>query len=88
MDLAASRPEPIPFFAEMGSTNPVFILPGALRERGDAIAAGLHALVHAGRGTILHQARNGFSAARRQTPRSSLQKLRQLVRNVIAPFIF
>jgi NADP-dependent aldehyde dehydrogenase len=42
MDLAASRPEPIPFFAEMSSTNPVFILPGALRERGDAIASGLH----------------------------------------------
>lgn len=31
MDLAAARPEPIPFFAEMSSTNPVFILPGALR---------------------------------------------------------
>ena len=42
MDLAAGRPEPIPCFAEMGSTNPLFILPGALRERGDAIAAGLH----------------------------------------------
>ena len=42
MDLAAARPQPIPFFAEMGSTNPLFILPGALRERGDAIAAGLH----------------------------------------------
>lgn len=42
MNLAAARPEPIPFFAEMGSTNPVFILPGALHERGDAIAAGLH----------------------------------------------
>ncbi len=42
MDLAAARPEPIPFFAEMGSTNPVFILPGALREKNDAIAAGLH----------------------------------------------
>ena len=42
MDVAASRPEPIPFYAEMSSTNPVFILPGALRERGDAIAAGLH----------------------------------------------
>jgi 2,5-dioxopentanoate dehydrogenase len=42
MDLAAARPEPIPFFAEMGSTNPVFILPGALREKSDAIAAGLH----------------------------------------------
>ena len=42
MDMAASRPEPIPFYAEMSSTNPVFILPGALRERGEAIAAGLH----------------------------------------------
>ena len=42
MNMAAARPEPIPFFAEMGSTNPVFILPGALRERGDEIAAGLH----------------------------------------------
>jgi 2,5-dioxopentanoate dehydrogenase len=42
MDVAASRPEPIPFYAEMSSTNPVFILPGALRERGAEIAAGLH----------------------------------------------
>jgi NADP-dependent aldehyde dehydrogenase len=42
MDLAASRPEPIPFYAEMSSTNPLFILPGALRERGENIAAGLH----------------------------------------------
>ena len=42
MDIAAARPEPIPFYAEMSSTNPVFILPGALRERGEAIATGLH----------------------------------------------
>jgi NADP-dependent aldehyde dehydrogenase len=42
MDIAASRPEPIPFYAEMSSTNPVFILPGALHERGEQIAAGLH----------------------------------------------
>src|SRR5580704_4803396 len=42
MDVAASRPEPIPFYAEMSSTNPVFILPGALRERAANIAAGLH----------------------------------------------
>jgi 2,5-dioxopentanoate dehydrogenase len=42
MDVAASRPEPIPFYAEMSSTNPVFILPGALRERSENIAAGLH----------------------------------------------
>jgi len=42
MDVAAARPEPIPFYAEMSSTNPVFLLPGALRERGENIAAGLH----------------------------------------------
>lgn len=38
---AAARPEPIPVYAEMGSINPVFILPGALAERGAAIAQGL-----------------------------------------------
>jgi alpha-ketoglutaric semialdehyde dehydrogenase len=32
MNLAASRPDPIPCYAEMSSTNPVFILPGALKE--------------------------------------------------------
>lgn len=42
MDIAAARPDPIPFFAEMSSTNPVFILPGALLERGHAMATGLH----------------------------------------------
>ena len=39
-DAACARPEPIPVYAEMGSANPVFILPGALKERGDAIAEG------------------------------------------------
>ena len=36
-DAAALRPEPIPVFAEMGSSNPVFLLPGALAgaRRGD-----------------------------------------------------
>jgi 2,5-dioxopentanoate dehydrogenase len=41
MKLAASRPEPIPCFTEMGSTNPLFILPGALRERATDLAHGL-----------------------------------------------
>jgi 2,5-dioxopentanoate dehydrogenase len=40
--LANNRPQPIPFYAEMSSTNPVFILPGALRERAETLAAGLH----------------------------------------------
>lgn len=37
-DIAASRPEPIPVFAEMGSTNPVFILPGAMKSNEKNIA--------------------------------------------------
>jgi NADP-dependent aldehyde dehydrogenase len=40
MDLAASRPVPIPCYAEMGSTNPVFILSGAIKHH-DKIAADL-----------------------------------------------
>jgi NADP-dependent aldehyde dehydrogenase len=43
MKLAAARPEPIPCYAEMGSTNPVFILPGAMRERSGGLARGLQA---------------------------------------------
>ena len=40
-DIASSRPDPIPVFAEMSSVNPVLVLPGALKERGGAIAQGL-----------------------------------------------
>ncbi|WP_437779027.1 aldehyde dehydrogenase (NADP(+)) [Sorangium sp. So ce1097] len=40
-DAAAARPRPIPVFAEMSSINPLVVLPGALRERRDAIAEGL-----------------------------------------------
>ncbi|HVT72744.1 MAG TPA: aldehyde dehydrogenase (NADP(+)) [Lacunisphaera sp.] len=47
LDLAAARPEPIPVYAEMGSINPVFILPGALAERASALVEGLH-----GSGTV------------------------------------
>ncbi len=37
-DLAAQREEPIPVFAEMGSVNPVVILPEALKVNGDDLA--------------------------------------------------
>jgi NADP-dependent aldehyde dehydrogenase len=40
-DVAKAREEPIPVYAEMGSTNPVFLLPEALQERGKEIACGL-----------------------------------------------
>lgn len=48
--LAAERPEPIPVYAEMGSTNPVFILSGAMRERGAQIAQSLQASFTLGSG--------------------------------------
>lgn len=37
-DMAAQREEPIPVFAEMGSVNPVVLLPEALKERGESLA--------------------------------------------------
>lgn len=37
-DMAATRPQPIPVFAEMSSINPVILLPEALRRRGPQIA--------------------------------------------------
>ncbi|MEM7202880.1 MAG: aldehyde dehydrogenase (NADP(+)) [Planctomycetota bacterium] len=39
--LANARAEPIPVFAEMGSVNPLFLLPTAVRERGANLAKGL-----------------------------------------------
>jgi len=42
MEVAAKRPEPIPVYAEMGSVNPIVLLPEAVAQNGDAIAAGLH----------------------------------------------
>ena len=39
-DIACSRPAPIPFFGELGSLNPVFVGPDAVRARGEEIARG------------------------------------------------
>lgn len=38
-DLCAARPEPIPFFGELGSVNPMFIMPEAAKSRGAEIGA-------------------------------------------------
>lgn len=40
-DIANDRPEPIPVFAEMGSTNPVFFLPEVLKENANTLSKGL-----------------------------------------------
>jgi alpha-ketoglutaric semialdehyde dehydrogenase len=39
--LAASRPQPIPVYAEMSSINPIFLLPAALAQRAEAIGRAL-----------------------------------------------
>jgi NADP-dependent aldehyde dehydrogenase len=49
-DLCAQRPEPIPFFGELGSVNPMFILPEALSARGAAIGEGWAASLTMGAG--------------------------------------
>ena len=49
-DAAARRPVPIPFFAEMGSVNPLVLLSEILEQRGEAIAEGLFQSVTLGFG--------------------------------------
>jgi alpha-ketoglutaric semialdehyde dehydrogenase len=49
-DAAAQRPDPIPAFVEMGSANPVFVLPGSLRQSTDALAQGLFNSINLGVG--------------------------------------
>lgn len=49
-DAAAQRAVPIPVYAEMGSVNPVIILPGALEQHGPQIAQGLVQSVTLGSG--------------------------------------
>ena len=39
-DLCAARPEPIPFFGELGSVNPMFLLPEAMAARAEALGQG------------------------------------------------
>ncbi|MFB0907741.1 MAG: aldehyde dehydrogenase family protein, partial [Spirosomataceae bacterium] len=39
-DAANQRSEPIPVYAEMGSTNPVFMLPKSLKEQSNSLAQG------------------------------------------------
>ncbi len=65
-DAAVNRAVPIPVYAEMGSTNPVFILPQAMHERAEKIAAGFAGSVTLGvgqfctnPGVLIHENSNG-----------------------------
>lgn len=51
-DLAAGREDPIPFYGELGSVNPVFVTPAAVRARGDEIADGYVASFTFGSGQL------------------------------------
>lgn len=39
-DLCAQRPEPIPFFGELGSVNPMFLMPEAMKNRAEELGKG------------------------------------------------
>ncbi len=39
-NLCAARPEPIPFFGELGSVNPMFLLPEAVKARAEGLGQG------------------------------------------------
>lgn len=54
-DLASSRPVPIPVFAEMGSVNPVFIMPGKMRSAQKELAQVLAASISQGAGQFCTQ---------------------------------
>jgi NADP-dependent aldehyde dehydrogenase len=69
-DLASSRPEPIPFYGELGSINPVVITPAAAAARTAELAAGLAASFTLGvgqfctkPGVVLIPAGVGFASA-------------------------
>ncbi len=49
-NLCAQRPVPIPFFGELGSVNPMFLLPGALAARAQSMAEGWAASLTMGAG--------------------------------------
>ena len=78
-DAAAARPHPIPVFAEMSSINPLFVLPGALRERGPAIAQGLLASFTLGVGQFCTKPGLVFVQRAAETE-PFLQKLAEAVR--------
>jgi NADP-dependent aldehyde dehydrogenase len=52
-DLCAQRPEPIPFFGELGSVNPMLLLPAAASARGETIGTGWAGSLLMGAGQVI-----------------------------------
>ncbi|MET4060270.1 NADP-dependent aldehyde dehydrogenase [Arthrobacter sp. UYP6] len=81
-DIANSRPEPIPFYGELGSNNPVFVTPAAAAANGPDIASGFVGSFTAGAGqfctkpgTLFVPAGSGLTEALRQAALPAEAKL-------------
>ncbi len=83
-DLAAKRAEPIPVYAEMGSTNPVFVLPGALAARWQELATQLFASVTMGSGQFC--TKPGLIFLSKQSPAADFVRVMQEKVSQAAPF--
>src|SRR6202453_5286771 len=83
-DLAAKRAEPIPVYAEMGSTNPVFVLPGALAARSQELATQLFASVTMGAGQFC--TKPGLIFLSKQAPAADFVRVMQEKVSQAAPF--
>jgi NADP-dependent aldehyde dehydrogenase len=83
-DLAAKRPEPIPVYAEMGSTNPVFVLPGALAAGSQALAAQLFGSFTIGAGQFC--TKPGVIFLSKQSPAADFVRVMQEKVSQAAPF--
>ncbi len=77
-DIAAARPDPIPVYAEMGSINPQFVLPGKLSHDAEGFAEALFGSMTLGNGQFCTNPGLVFVAEGVDTDRF-LAKLRELV---------
>lgn len=73
-DLAAARPEPIPFYGELGSLNPLVVTPDAAASRSEEIAEGYVASATLGTGQFCTKPGLMFVPAGAEQLRSELAK--------------
>ena len=78
MDLCAARPQPIPCFTEMSSSNPVFVLPSALRKGPSELAKNLFGSFTLGAGQFCTKPGIVFMPDAPECP-SFLEELREIV---------
>lgn len=86
-DAAAKREEPIPVYAEMGSINPVFILPGALKERNQKIAEGFVSSVTLGAGQFCTNPGVVFSLDSEEAERFALKASELITKAETGPML-